>query len=404
MTDELDLRLAAAFRSLDLPAADPRLAETLHALRVRGLAGRKTPDARSGRSSRVAIFALAASVIVAIAVVVGLFRGPSMGPAASPSPTPAPTSGPSPTDETPGWPGYTVATLLAARAAGQVAGEQVLVLGWWTDMRPDAACGTPSPSPLLVACGDGQFGLTEDEEPIGTWDGDAFIPTDGPALTPLLPAGLPTPGLGRSLIGLTDAAGDPHPPVSVTVVGRFDDPRAATCPAELRQACRDRFVIDEIIWAEVSAGPRPTPDPSATAPAPDAPPPAAYPDLVELCRAPRGALEPGDPARLDIVESGWLPFGSLDVQPGSIELMAPVAPAWVYVAVTEPDVPLGDRRPDPAGSALTFRYIGQAVCIGWDGMSGMFHSTVPGTTYELWSDGHRVDLGEFPPPAPSPGA
>jgi hypothetical protein len=248
-----------------------------------------------------------------------------------------------------------------------------------------------------VGCGDGQFGLTDAEVPIGTWDGETFVPTDEPAFTPLLPPELPTPGLGRSLIGLRDAQGEPHPPVSVTLVGHFDDPRAAACPEALRQACLDRFVIDEIIWAEVSLPTFATPDPAATAPAPDAPPPASWPQIVDQCRQPPYPSEPGDANPRDIVQAGWQSFESLEVQPRSIELMAPMVPEWVYVVVTEPDVPMSDRRPDPDGSSRTFRYHGQAVCIGWNGMQGQFHSTVVGTTYQLWSDGERVELPEFPP-------
>lgn len=405
MTDELDLRLSAAFRSLDLPAAAPRLTETLDGLRVAGPA----QGSRASQRPWIVPLAAAASIVVAVALVVSQLGIVPFGPSPSPtpSPTPVPTSTPSPNaipTQNTGWPAYTVGTLLTARAAGDVGGEQVLVIGWWTDLRPDAACGTPSPSPLIIACGDGQFGLTDSETPMGTWDGNVFVPTDGPAFTPLLPPGLPTPGLGRSLIGLRDENGDPHPPVSTTVVGRFDSQLADACPAELRQACRDRFVIDEIIWAEASSRPVITPNPSAAAPAPDDPPPATVPGLVDTCSLPRTPfLEPGDPARLEVVSSGWVPFEALDVQPLTIEFMTPLAPAWVYVVVTEPDVRLSTWKADPAGGDRTFRWIGQAVCIGWSEGSGVWYSTVPGTTYELWSDGERVPLEVFPPePSPRP--
>lgn len=406
MTDELDLRLSVAFRSLDLPAAGPRLTEALDGLRVAG-------PARGSRTTRrqwIFPLAAAASLLVAVALVfsqLGIVPfGPSPSPTPSPTPVPSLTPAPSaiPSQNT-GWPAYTVATLLKARAAGDVGGEQVLVVGWWTDLRPDAACGTLSPSPLIITCGDGLFGLTDDEAPIGTWDGDVFVSTSDPAFTPLLPPELPTPGLGRSLIGLRDQNGDPHPPVSVTVVGQFDSPLADACPAELRQACRNRFVIDEIIWAEAGSRPVVTPNPSAAAHAPGDPPPASWPQLVEDCATARTpGLEPGDPARVEIVRTGWEPFAALDVQPLTIDLMTALpAPSWVYVAVTEPDVALSMWQPDPAGTNRKFRYMGQAVCIGWDGMQGMFQSSVPGSTFELWSDGERVPLAVFPPePSPRP--
>ncbi len=399
MTDELDLRLSAAFRSLDLPPADPRLHDTLRALRARGW----TRDTRTSRRPWRAGLAAAASIVLAVAVAnqLGFVRiggpGPSPSPSPTLSPTPRPSATPSSTSEA--WDAYTVATAVEARAAGNVGGEKIFVVGWWSDLRRDTACGTPLPSPLLIACGDGQFGLTEDEHPIGTWDGLAFIPSDGPAFTPLLSPDLPTPGLGRSLIGLVDEEGNPHPPVFTSVVGHFDDPAAEACPPDLRQACRDRFVIDEIIFAEAESRPPATPNPSAAAPDPDDPPPATVPALVETCRLPMsGSSEPGDPSLLDIVSSEWVAFEDLDVQPLTLELLTAIgAPAWVYVVITEPDAALSASRPDPAGTDRTFRWMGQRVCIGWGEASGIWHSTVAGTTYELWSDGERVPLEVFPP-------
>ena len=403
MTDELDLRLSAAFRSLDLPAADPRLRDTLEALRARGAARGSQTSSRTSSRPWIALLAAAASIVVAVAFVInqlGIVRfGPSPTPTPSPSPATAPS--PSPTPDSTGWLGFTVETLLAARAAGDLGAEQVFLTGWWTDLRQDVACGTPSPSPLIIACGDGQFGITDEEEPVGIWDGAVFVPTDGPAITPFLPQELPTPGLGRSLIGLLDEDGNPHPPVFVSVIGRFDSPLADACPAELRQACRDRFVIDEIIWAE--GGPRPTADPSPPVPDPDDPPPATIPSIVDTCRTPLpDYTEPGDKAQLEVASSGWVPFEDLEVQPVTIEFLTLAAPAWVYVVVTEPDVPHSKRRPDPDGSDRTFRWFGQRVCVGWSESSGVWHSTVPGTTYELWSDGERIPLPVFPPrPSPS---
>jgi hypothetical protein len=337
-----------------------------------------------------------------VALVINQLGIVRFGPAPSPTPEPTPTPSPTPlASPAPGatselWDAYTVATLLSARAAGDLGGEEVLVVGWWTDLRPDTACGTPTPSPLLVACGDGQFGLTEAEEAIGRWDGEVFVPTDGPAFTPLLAPELPTPGLGRTLIGLRDDEGHPHSPVLSTVVGQFDSPLADACPVALRQACRDRFVINEIIWAE--AGPRPTPAASAPIPDPDDPPPAMVPSLVDTCRTPQPEqAEPGDPAILDVASSGWVAFEDLEVQPLTLELMVPSAPAWVYLVTTEPDVALSTSRPDPDGSDRTFRWIGQRACIGWSETSGIFYSTIQGTTYELWSDGERVPVPVFPP-------
>jgi hypothetical protein len=396
MNDDLDLRLSSAFRSLDLPGADPRLRDTLEALRKRGA----TRPARNGSHPSLTLLAAAASIVVAVALVIsqlGIVRfGPGPSPTPEPTPPPSPTPSPTPLATTEAWTAYTVATLLTARAAGDVGAEQVLVVGWWTDLRPDTLCGTPAPSPLLIGCGDGQFGLTDAETPIGRWNGDVFFPTDGPALTPLLLPGEPTPGLGRDLIGLVDELGNPHPPVLTTMVGRFDTPEAEACPAALRQACRDRFVVDEIIWAE--AGPRPTPNPSPLVPDPDDPPPTTFPSLLTTCRTlPPEVAEPGDTTQFELASDGWVRFEELDLQPLTRELLTLSTPVWIYVVVTEPDAPLSKWRPDPAGSDRTFRWMGQRMCIGWSESSGVYHSTVPGSTYELWSDGERVPVEVFPP-------
>ena len=92
MTDELDLRLSAAFRSLDLPAAGPRLTETLEDLRVAGPAR----GSRTNRRPWFAFAAAAASIVVAGAVVLSQLGIVSIGPSSSPTPVPSPTASPSP--------------------------------------------------------------------------------------------------------------------------------------------------------------------------------------------------------------------------------------------------------------------------------------------------------------------
>src|SRR5688500_4475779 len=100
MTDDLDLRLSAAFRSLDLPAADPRLRDTLEALRKRGSARAAGPNRRPW----VALLAAAAAVVLAVAVVLSQLRAPSLGPPATPTPVPtqSPATGPTPSADSTG--------------------------------------------------------------------------------------------------------------------------------------------------------------------------------------------------------------------------------------------------------------------------------------------------------------
>jgi hypothetical protein len=44
--------------------------------------------------------------------------------------------------------------------------------------------------------------------------------------------------------------GGPAPVADVILLGHFDDDRAEYCPAEAAQACRDRFVVDRVAWAD----------------------------------------------------------------------------------------------------------------------------------------------------------
>ena len=53
-------------------------------------------------------------------------------------------------------------------------------------------------------------------------------------------------GLDRSWMPTLPGAG-PVAPIELVVLGHFDDDRAAFCPAELVQACRDRFVVDQVV-------------------------------------------------------------------------------------------------------------------------------------------------------------
>lgn len=192
----------------------------------------------------------------------------------SPIPTPA-TSAQPPTpspDRLAGLKVYTVSELLELRASGRIGDEPVALRGFWTNRDLLHTCVPPQtpPGELQIRCHDGEWGITERDEPIGTLTVDSrFLPPDGPALTPFV-----DDALARRLFTLPFINGQHYPPVPIVVVGHFDDPRADDCEPDARQLCRDRLVVDEIVEFDPQAVPTPGVTPSPT-PFPFDDPPSA---------------------------------------------------------------------------------------------------------------------------------
>lgn len=161
---------------------------------------------------------------------------------------------------------HSVSELLDLRSAGRIGGERVALRGFWSD-RTFWSCPLihPPPSELEIKfiCGDPGYGITERDEPIGVLtevaDGTRLVRTDGPALTPFV-----IEALTDRLFALPNINGQPYLPVPIIVVGHFDDARAEDCQPELRQRCRDRFVLDEIVEFRPEAVPTPGVTPSPT--------------------------------------------------------------------------------------------------------------------------------------------
>jgi hypothetical protein len=173
------------------------------------------------------------------------------------------------------YPGsLSVGEFIERRDAGELASDSITVRGYWSDRSFGHSCTVPDspPGDLEIRCHDGEFGITEQDEPIGTLTVDyRFIPAQGPAITPFV-----EDSLARRLVSLPFVHGQWYPPVPVVVRGHVNDPRAAECRPIARELCRDRLVIDEIIVFEPEAVPTPgiTPSPS---PFPfDDPPPAPF--------------------------------------------------------------------------------------------------------------------------------
>lgn len=145
-----------------------------------------------------------------------------------------------------GVPLLSVGEVLAARAAGGLRGERVAVYGYWSDGSLPHSCAPPSEptGELEVYCHDGEWGMTELSEPIVVVDNTGIVtPASGPHLTPFMPVEVAG---GDELFRIAHVRMPGFAPVPITVVGHFDDPKAADCRPQARPLCLDRLVVERI--------------------------------------------------------------------------------------------------------------------------------------------------------------
>ncbi|MEX2546385.1 MAG: hypothetical protein WD830_01190 [Chloroflexota bacterium] len=157
-------------------------------------------------------------------------------------PTPVPT--PATVD---GLPLLRVGDVIAARAAGGLRGARVAVYGYWSDGSVGHSCAPPSEptGELELYCHDGEWGITELQEAIVVVDNSGGVtPANGPHLTPFVPAAVSG---ADDLFRIAHVRMPGFAPVPITVVGHFDDPRAADCRPQSRQLCLDRLVVERIV-------------------------------------------------------------------------------------------------------------------------------------------------------------
>lgn len=267
----------------------------------------------------------------------------------------------------------TVGELLEARSQGKIKGEQVVVSGFWTDRRVMLSCAVPDgkPGALELYCQDGQFGITQLDEPIIELapNGDAIRPR-GPSIIPWVPDSLVS-----QLLSTPERNGQWPAPVPIVVSGHFDDPRAAACRPQAQLLCKDRLVLDHVLnlGAAVSQTPTPVPTPF---PSP----------------APAGKFSSQD-CFGDVAYSfvGWTTTDALEV---------PLDRAGhVWAMVTADVVPLGgwsdDPVQDPSRKGHEFRWLGRGVCLAEEFEPGISYSHVTGTSFQEWDDGERTP-GEAP--------
>jgi hypothetical protein len=138
-----------------------------------------------------------------------------------------------------------VGELLAARAAGKAPGGPYALKGFWSyppfllACIPPQVVGSPPPGPgaLQLDCNDGQYGITEDNEPYLQRDAQGnVVRAPGPHLTPFVSS-------AADHARLFETQG----PEPIVVVGKFDDALASDCQPQARQSCLDRFVIERIV-------------------------------------------------------------------------------------------------------------------------------------------------------------
>lgn len=260
MTADVEVRLRASLKRAQLPPAP----EHLRSRAASAVAPAIAPELQSTEPTRSARrrpwLLLPAAVIVVALLGLSLLL-----PGASP---------PTVVD---GLPVLSVSDVLAQRAAGGLRDQSVAVGGYWSvsnvgaHMCPASLAHAGS---LELNCEQDEYGITQDNEPMQLVSRfhEYVYQVRGLHLQPFVDMDLP--GLARLFELKPQDSLWPYPPTPVVLVGHFDDPRAADCQPEARQACLDRFVLDRVAFLNPRAATWrpdiPTPDPT------DPPAPPVY--------------------------------------------------------------------------------------------------------------------------------
>ena len=267
---------------------------------------------------------------------------------------------------------FSVSGAIAARDAGTLGSQTIDVGGYWSHIQLTPPCPAPMRqiNPLELSCSFG-YGITERFEMAWTVTSNSvetrFGPTSGPLLEPYVSDDLWARLDPRLPIG----------PVPIVVAGHFNDPGAATCVADVRDACRKTFVIESILVYDPSSAPTLPPSPSPT---------------PFLSPAPSGLFDPTRCAG-DVPYSfvGWTTADKLNIP------MDFQGHAWAVV--TQDVVPLGEWNNDANAPGHFNLAMGRRVCLAFDidagGGSGIAFSVVNGTAFRLWDDGRRTTSDEM---------
>jgi hypothetical protein len=291
-----------------------------------------------------------------------------------PGPLPSPSVGPIAAT-------MSVGDFVAAAKAGTLPDGEIELHGYWSFRHVGHSCAAPTEptGDLEYYCSDGEFGITERNEPILTYlpggitGGGRAVRASGPAMTPFLSntqfLALAYFGPDLPYGGYNQATGLWPLPIPITVVGHVGDPRAADCRPSARQLCRDRLVVDAIVEYDPASVPPPSPSPVPT-PFPSPPPPALFG---------KSACYDGVPESF----AGWAPLNTLDI--------GDERTTYVFARVTRDAVPLSDARADPARNGHSYRVWGRGVC--WsDQPDVILFDRVTGSVFKLYDDGVRVPV------------
>jgi hypothetical protein len=214
------------------------------------------------------------------------------------------------------------------------------------------------------------FGITERFEKAWTVSSNgvetSFMRTTGPLIEPYVPDDL------RARLSPTVPIG----PVPVVVSGHFNDADAVNCDPDVRDECRQRFVVESIVQYDPSSAPTLPPSPS----------PTPFPSP-----APSGLF---DASRCD----GDVPYSFVGWTTADALHIPMDFTGYAWAMVTRDVVSLGEWGADPNLSGLHYNLpMGRRVCLGFDmgGGGGVAFSVVNGTAYRLWDDGRRTRSDEM---------
>jgi hypothetical protein len=268
---------------------------------------------------------------------------------------------------------YSVSQAISARDEGTLGSQTFILAGYWSEIPLALSCPAPmgEPNKLQLWCSAG-FGITERFEMAWTVTSNGVETISGPTSGAMLqPFG--TDELRRQLSPTI-----PIGPIPLVVAGHFDDPDAANCEADVRDVCRDRFVMESIVSYDPESAPTLPPSPSPT-PFPSPAPSGLFDASACAGEVPYSFV-------------GWTTADELDI-PINFE-----GHAWA--AVTRDVVSLGEWGTDPNLSGQHFSLpMGRRVCLSFDigGGGGVLYSVVNGTEYRLWDDGRRTRSDEMGP-------
>jgi hypothetical protein len=146
-----------------------------------------------------------------------------------------------------GLPILSVSEALAYAANGSLGSSSVAVGGWWSSIMAPRSCAPPigRVGELELYCSDGEYGITELNEPIERVLPDGSVAAGrGPWLTPYLDH---TVRGVQELFRVPARLGNAAVPIAVVVVGHFRDARVAGCRPQAADLCRQRLVVERIV-------------------------------------------------------------------------------------------------------------------------------------------------------------